>query len=386
MKTKVAGLLVVLSFLTTFCMAQDKITVEAKNNDISNNLDLKAVATAFGESKNLEEFEKKLNDYDSQISNLDLNNDGQVDYLRVVEKNEKGIHVVEIQAVLGKEEFQDVASIIVEKDQNDNPTVQVVGDPYIYGDNYIIEPAYAYTPSIFSFFWGADYFLWNSPYYWGYYPTYYHHFRPYGINEYHSHIYSHINHNQRYYYTNSVRNASASNIISSSRRNDLGIRQPQGSFSSRNVNVRNKRDFEFSRSSVNMQTRPSYQGTSSGSRPVRAFDNSGSRNQGYQNSNRTMNSNSSVRTNADTRYTSPRTYSAPANLRQNTNVYQQQNNNYQSRQNSNSNTQSRPAPSVQRQQPAVRQESNSAPRQAPAQRSESSSPRSESHGSDSGRR
>ena len=70
-------------------MAQDKITVEAQTTDISNNLDLKAVATVFGESANLEEFEKKLNDYDTQISNLDLNNDGQVDYLRVIEKNEK---------------------------------------------------------------------------------------------------------------------------------------------------------------------------------------------------------------------------------------------------------------------------------------------------------
>jgi hypothetical protein len=39
------------SLITTLCTAQDKITVEAKSNDISNNLDLKAVATAFGESK-----------------------------------------------------------------------------------------------------------------------------------------------------------------------------------------------------------------------------------------------------------------------------------------------------------------------------------------------
>ena len=199
MKTKLASLVVVFLLITTLCKAQEKITVEAKSTDISNNLDLKAVSTAFGESKNLEEFEKKLNDYNSQISNLDLNNDGQVDYLRVVEKTENGIHVVEIQAVLGENEFQDVASIIVEKDQNDNPTVQVVGDPYLYGENYIIEPSYMYTPSIFSFFWGPDYFAWNSPYYWGYYPGYYHQHRPYGIDAYYSNVYSHINHNQRYY-------------------------------------------------------------------------------------------------------------------------------------------------------------------------------------------
>ena len=332
MRTRIASLLVVFSFITTFGMAQEKITVEAQNSDISNNLDLKAVSTAFGESKNLEEFEQKLNDYDSQISNLDLNSDGQVDYLRVIERNEKGVHMVQIQAVLDKDVFQDVASIIVEKDQNDNPTVQVIGDPYLYGDNYIIEPSYLYTPSIFSFFWGANYYSWNSPYYWGYYPNYYHHRRPYGINEYYSNVYGHINHNQRYYYTNSVRNASAARYINSNRRNDLGIRQPSRSFSNRNVNVRNKRDFEFNRNGVNTQTRPSYQGNSNGSRPVRAFDNSGSRNQRFQNSTRTYNPGNSVRTNVETRNSSPRSNSTPNNVQQNNNVNRDQNRNYQTRQ------------------------------------------------------
>ena len=412
MKTKAASLLVVFSLITTLCMAQEKITVEAQNTDISNNLDLKAVATAFGESKNLEEFEKKLNEYDSQISNLDLNNDGQVDYLRVIENNEKGVHIVKIQAVLDKDVHQDVASIIVEKDQNDNPTVQVVGDPYLYGDNYVIEPSYMYTPSIFSFFWGANYFSWNSPYYWGYYPSYYHHYRPCGINEYYSNVYSHINHNQRYYYTNSVRNASAARIINSNRRNDLGNRYPERSFSSRNANVRNKMAFEFNRNGANTQTRSSYQRNSStGSRPVRAFDNSGSRNQSYQNGSRTSNYNNNVRNNSDSRNPSPRSYTTPSSVQQNQNVNREHNTNYQSRpaynQNgqtrspntvtreyNNNNNSSRQAPSssqprqqVQQQQ---RQQNVSAPRQSAAPRTESSprssESKSDSRGSDSNRR
>ena len=417
MKTKAACLLVVFSFITTLCMAQEKITVEAQNTDISNNLDLKAVATAFGESKNLEEFEQKLNDYDSQISNLDLNNDGQVDYLRVVETNEKGIHIVKIQAVLAQDVYQEVASIVVEKDQNNNPTVQVIGDPYLYGDNYIIEPSYVYTPSIFSFFWGANYFSWNSPYYWGYYPTYYHHHRPYGINEYYSHVYSHINHNQRYYYTNSIRNASAARYINSNRRNDLGVRYPERSFSNRNTSMRNKSDFEFRRGGANVQSRNAYQGNSSVTRPVRGFDNSGSRNQSYQNGTRTSNYNNNVRGNMDGRNNSSRTYSAPVNVPQNSSVNRERNYNYQSRpayspngqsrtpntdnrpsntvtRESNSNYRqspavSQPRPQVQRQQVEQRQQSVSAPRSAPAPRSESNSrseSRSDSRSSDSNRR
>ena len=405
MKTKLASLVVVFLLITTLCKAQEKITVEAKSTDISNNLDLKAVSTAFGESANLEEFEKKLNDYNSQISNLDLNNDGQVDYLRVVEKTENGIHVIEIQAVLGENEFQDVASIIVEKDQNDNPTVQIVGDPYLYGDNYIIEPSYMYTPSIFSFFWGPDYFAWNSPYYWGYYPGYYHQHRPYGIDVYNSNVYSHINHNQRYYYTNSIRNRDALGLRNSVRRNDLGVRHPEQSFSNRNVSVRNKRDFEFSRNGMNGQTRTSVQGSSNGSRPVRAFDNGGTR---------ISNQNNNVQTTSRSRYTNPQTYSTPGNVR-NPNVNRQQNLNFQSRPQYNQRVQTRtqnpvirdnntyrstqtvrqpvqvnsPRQQVVRQQTvrtqqAVRTQQNvSTQRQAPATRTETSRP---SRSSDSNRR
>ena len=396
MKTKIACLIVVLSLITTLSMAEDKITVQAQNSDISNNLDLKAVATVFGESRDLAEFEKKLNDYDSQISNLDLNNDGQVDYLRVIEKNENGIHVVVIEAVLAKDVFQDVASIIVEKDQNNNPTVQVVGDPYLYGENYVIEPAYIYTPSIFSFFWGPSYYYWNSPYYWGYYPAYYHHHSPYELNIYLSNVSVHVNHNQRYYYTNSVRNESARRMISSARRNDLGTRYPERSFSNRNVNVRNKLDFEYKRGGTSVQSRTSYQSA----RPVRTFNSNTVRNESYQSGTRSTNPSSNVRNEnpqSGTRSTNPAsnvrnsTYTMPTNV-QSTNVDRGQNRVYQtSRSTSNSNVQQRtqtvnqptqvnvqqrtqtvsqPAQvNVQRQQ-VVRQPSVSTPRQAPAQRSE----------------
>ena len=244
---KITGLFVVILMLTTQCAAQRTYTVQAENNDISNNLDLKAVATAFGESKNLEEFEQKLNDYNSNISNLDLNNDGQVDYLRVVEDRQNNTHVVVIQAVLEKDVYQDVATIVVDKDQNSSTTVQVIGDPYIYGPNYIIEPAYYYNPPIYGYFWGMNYHRWYSPYYWGYYPTYYHYHSPFELNVYMSNVYGQINHDHRYYYSNSVRNTTYVNIRTNISRNDYATRYPDRAFTSRNTDVRNKRDFEFNR-------------------------------------------------------------------------------------------------------------------------------------------
>ena len=150
--------------------ADQTVTVSANSSDISEGLDLKVVAKLFAEAKNLEEFETMLNNPDSAFCNLDLNGDGQVDYLRVVETGEGNKRLIVLQAILAKDIYQDVATIYVEKDENEQVTVQVVGDEYIYGTNYIIEPVYVYRPVIYDWFWGTTWVAWHSPWYWGYYP------------------------------------------------------------------------------------------------------------------------------------------------------------------------------------------------------------------------
>ena len=142
MKTKLINT-ILLAFLSVGSLfAQNVTTVRANSSDISDNLDLQAVASIFGDSRDLEDFERRLNDPDMMISNLDLNNDGRVDYLRVVELAEQNTHVIVLQSVLGPDTFQDVATVEVERDRQNNVTVQVVGDPYIYGPSYIYQPVY----------------------------------------------------------------------------------------------------------------------------------------------------------------------------------------------------------------------------------------------------
>ena len=59
-------------FLTAIgLLAQQTVTVQAQSYQVSDNLDLEAVAITFGESKNVEDFERRLNDPDNRISNLD---------------------------------------------------------------------------------------------------------------------------------------------------------------------------------------------------------------------------------------------------------------------------------------------------------------------------
>ena len=222
-------------------------TVVAQNYDISDNLDLQAVASIFGESRDLEDFERRINDPSAQISNLDLNNDNYVDYLRVVEVGESDVRVIVIQAVLGQDQFQDVATIELERQRNKTVHVQVVGNSYIYGPNYIYEPFYYSTPLFFDMFWMATYRPYYSPWYWGYYPTYYSYWRPMPVFRYHSHIYSHINHRNRYSYTDNRRLVRADRMYSGVRGNSLERQNPNRSFTSRNENVTNRRALETTR-------------------------------------------------------------------------------------------------------------------------------------------
>ncbi|PCE65028.1 hypothetical protein [Sediminicola luteus] len=172
--------------------AQDVTTVEAIDENIGENLDLEAVASVFTDSEDLEDFEKRLNDPKTQISNLDLNGDGEVDYLRVLESSKDNTHVVTIQAVIGKNQFQDVATIDVEKDDKGETTVQVVGDVHMYGPGYIVHPIYVRPPVIIIWFWGPVYRPWRSPYYWGYYPPYYRPWRPHPRNVYRTQVNVHV--------------------------------------------------------------------------------------------------------------------------------------------------------------------------------------------------
>lgn len=255
-------LLVAISFSACFlalssARADETVTVTATSSDISENLDLKTVATLFGQAKDLEQFEQLLNNPDSAFSNLDLNGDGEVDYLRVIETADNNRHLVVIQAVLAKDIYQDVASIFVEKDEKDQITVQVIGDEYIYGSNYIIEPVYIYRPMIYDWFWGPSWVCWHSPYYWGYWPGWW---RPYYCVDpfiYWDHCYwYHYHYPICTYRPGHHHHPHYAPMRESVRRNDFAHRHPDRSFETRNAsrNIVNARALEQGRRSAVRET------------------------------------------------------------------------------------------------------------------------------------
>ena len=250
MKTKIISFAFIAFFFANPIFAQDKTTINASNSEISDNLDLKAVASIFGESKNLEDFERRLNDPKLKISNLDLNYDNQVDYLRVIESIEGRTHLIIIQVILEKDVFQDVATIEVEKDDNNRMQVQVVGDVFMYGNNYIYEPIYVHSPVIFTYFWTSNYRPYRSTWNWGFYPSFYSYWRPFPIYRYRKNVHVWINYNNRYNYVNVRRSTVAINLHRNLRANSYEVRNPERSFGRRNSSVSNRYELDQNRAST----------------------------------------------------------------------------------------------------------------------------------------
>ena len=252
MKTKLFFLACLSLFGATNMMAQNRTTVNALSSEISDNLDLKAVASVFGESSDLSDFEQRLNDPTLQLSNLDLNSDNQVDYLRVIESIEGNAHIIVIQSVIGRDLFQDVATVEVQKLANNRVQVQVVGDVYMYGNNYIYEPVYVATPVIYASFWSPRYHPYVSSFYWGYYPSYYSFWNPYPIFRYRNNINIHINSYNTYTYVNNRNCLVAYTNYYGRRANGYERQYPNRSFSKRNSGFTNRYDFDTSRSKNNV--------------------------------------------------------------------------------------------------------------------------------------
>lgn len=196
------------------------------------NLNLYAVMRLFQQSKTLEEFERNLNDPKTNINNLDLNGDNNVDYIKVYDDPDGEVHNIVLQVAVGPKENQDVAVFTVQKFNNGQVYIQLTGDEELYGKNYIVEPIYdndtiAETPNpgytgkdqtvrnityvkttpveiaawpVVRFIYMPTYTVWRSSWYWGYYPSYWHPWRPFSWHYYYGYHYNWYNDYYRHYH------------------------------------------------------------------------------------------------------------------------------------------------------------------------------------------
>lgn len=211
------------------------VTVTNYNTDLSFYLDLNAVAAAFAESRTVAEFEQLLNSSRYMINNLDLNRDGWIDYLRVIETHRGVYHTFLIQACLGPSLYQDVATLVAEH----RPSalyVEVIGDRWLYGPNYIVRPVFIKRPPLWNVFGRPSYAAWTSPYYYGYWPSYYQKPKPIYLNHYqayvrtymHDHHYCHqCDYPKQFFYSGYTQ------MTQPNSHNDYAVRYPDQSFERR---------------------------------------------------------------------------------------------------------------------------------------------------------
>lgn len=179
------------------------------------NFSLQGALIMFKQAGSPEEFEKLINTEEKNVNNLDLNGDGEIDYIKVIDKADKDIHAIILQVAVSETENQDIAVIELEKTGDTTAVLQIIGDEEIFGEQVIAEPSdegdeiedeksnrpgkgpstYFFEPNrviVNVFFWPGVRFIyqpfykpWVSPWRWRYYPHYWKPWRPYALHVFH---------------------------------------------------------------------------------------------------------------------------------------------------------------------------------------------------------
>ena len=194
---KITTLLFVILAITSGFSQEDEAAT------IGDNFSLEGALAMFKNAQSLEDFEKLLNEENNNVNNLDLNNDGDIDYITVADIQEKDTHVIVLSTFLSDTEKQDIATIGIEKTGNEEAQLQIIGDEDLYAENTIVEPFTVdekevkskgpnpsdlivtqvivnvwFWPSV-RFFFFFFYVVWVSPYRWGFYPRWWKPWRPF---------------------------------------------------------------------------------------------------------------------------------------------------------------------------------------------------------------
>lgn len=219
-KHKIMKKILLTSLLSLLVMAGMTLRAQDRADDYlglpGDNLNLYAVMNLFQESETLEAFERKLNEENARVNNLDLNGDNYVDYIMVTDYKEGNVHNIVLQVALNPKEKQDVGVFTVERFRDGSVQIQLIGDEALYGRNYIVEPIYDETPNpgyagnnrrnndevvrttyvevaawpVIRYIYQPTYSVWRSSWYWGYYPEYWSPWTPYYYHHYYGYHYN----------------------------------------------------------------------------------------------------------------------------------------------------------------------------------------------------
>ncbi len=117
------------------------ISVFGQDSDLpGQDFDLEALPSVLEKVSDFEALEKALNEEGNDVNNLDLDGNNEVDYVLIKMEKEGDTYIAFLRVAMSETEYQDVATIEMEKQSSTIATFQIVGDEALYGKDYILEP------------------------------------------------------------------------------------------------------------------------------------------------------------------------------------------------------------------------------------------------------
>lgn len=191
-----------LGFIISLSPAYSQVSENDSTGLPGDHFSLEGALELFKKADSPEDFEKLINSENNHVNNLDLNGDGDIDYVRVIDHMDKDVHALVLQVAVSSTENQDIAVLEIEQDGKESAVLQIIGDEEIYGEAVILEPQgdddnikakkgpslneeilvvnVWYWPSV-RYIYAPIYRPWVSPWRWGLYPNWWRPWRPIGF-------------------------------------------------------------------------------------------------------------------------------------------------------------------------------------------------------------
>jgi hypothetical protein len=173
MKKIFAALLISATIFAAGCdqdrPAQNNVTVQSNNTPAG--FDVNKLAELVKTSTDPQTLEKGINNPSNKINNLDLDKDGNIDYLKVVEGDQNRLDVIDN---VNNTDSVTVARIKIDPNANNNTAdLSVRGNPDYVGYNNYYHSSFGFTDFLLLSYLMRPHSYYMPMYHYGYYPSYY---------------------------------------------------------------------------------------------------------------------------------------------------------------------------------------------------------------------
>lgn len=140
--------------------------------EYSKGLDLDAVTALARKSKDAADFERLLNSQAEAVNNIDLNDDGKVDYINVTEYGSGDRRGFSLTTEISPGKIQEIATIDFQK-EGEKGVIQTTGNPSLYGPGSYHHSGFSMTDALLMGWLFSNRSSYTSPYGYGNYPPSY---------------------------------------------------------------------------------------------------------------------------------------------------------------------------------------------------------------------